>query len=158
MMLSKRMLLLVCAQFVLATSNAFGVVVVKNLSPKFVAEHKDEFRVATKMRGDAVEFTVTRYVKGARYCSAEIVVRKGGRLVVRCHLLPSGNESRLSYTFTLSPEYTIESDFLLWEGRLGDLTLIGPDNTRVTSGQRDFADVCFRISLKDFVNGMDDSR
>ncbi len=96
--------------------------------------------------------------KAARYCNAEIVIRKGGRAVVTCHLLPSQDESRVSYTFTVSPEYLCESDFVLWEGRLGDFTEIGPDNTRVTTVQPDFADVRFRFPLEDFVNSVRDSK
>ena len=157
-MLPNRMLMLVSALLALLTSNAFGVVVLLDVSPKYVADPKNEFRVATEMQNGVVEFTITRFVGAARYCSAEIVIRKGGREVVACHLLPSRDESRVSYTFSVSPEYLSESDFLLWEGRLGDFTEIGPDNTKVTTVQPDFADCRFRFPLEAFVNSVRDAK
>jgi hypothetical protein len=147
-----------CVALATVTSNAFGVVILRDISPKYVAEHKNEFRVATAMRNGNVEFRITRFLQEARHCNAEIVIRKGGHKVVACQLLPTKDKSRVSYVFTVSPEYVSESDFFLWEGRLGEFTVIGADNTKVTTVEPDFADVRFRFPLRDFANSVGDSK
>ena len=157
-MLSKPALAIFSVALATLTSNVFGVVVLRDVSPKYVAEHKNEFRVATAMRNGNVEFRITRFVHEARHCDAKIVIRKSGHAVVTCQLLPSKEKSRVSYVFTVSPEYLSESDFFLWEGRLGEFTEIGPDNTKVTTVQPDFADVRFRFPLRDFANSVGDSK
>ena len=109
------------------------------------------------MREGSVQFKVTRFVGEGRHCSGQIVIRKGGRAVVSCYVLPSEDKSRVSYVFAVSPDYISESDFFLWEGRWGELTIVARTNTKTTTKVRE-VDVRFPFPLRDFAKSVGDSQ
>ncbi|MGO9114324.1 MAG: hypothetical protein ACLP9L_34340 [Thermoguttaceae bacterium] len=158
-MLSMRMLGILCIALAMLSSRAFGVIVEIEVNPKAVAEHKDkslDVNTAKRPNG-SVEFRITRSVPEGKYCSGEIVIRKGGHEVVRCQVEQVNDKSRVSFVFTVSPDYRSESDFIMSEGNCGDVTLEFPNGKTKTSKERS-DERRLHLSLRDFVNYAGDSK
>jgi len=159
-MFSRQMLVIFPVALVTLTSNVFAVIITRDMTPAYVAAHKDEVSVTVAFKG-VVQFTITRFVQKDRYSDAEIVIRKGGQVVFVGNLLPvfSKDKSKATFTFTVSPDYVAESEFKMSEGASGELTLISADGKKaVTAMQPGFVEDVFRLRLGDFAKSPGNSK
>jgi hypothetical protein len=152
----KQIVIIVCiALTAMVTSYAFGAVILITVTPKYVAERSKEFKVETEMQKECIQFKITRFVREERHYSGELVVRKGGRDVVLCQVLPSEGKSCVTFTFLISPDYLDESDFFLSENRWIEVDFTEPGTGRKTMTKQLVGDIRFSFPLREFAKSVD---
>jgi hypothetical protein len=153
-MMWKRVLLLLCVVLTVPASYSFGDEDEVNVTVKYVAEHKDQFRVETSVCEGGVKFTFTQFADEPRYCLGNLKIRKAGRTLVDCQLLPTKAKLHVSFSFTVSREVVSESEFVLYEDGFG--RAFGPDGKplvpKVQVPQICCGGTNYYFRLKDFVN------
>jgi hypothetical protein len=148
----KRILLLLCVTSTVPASYSFGEEDDVDVTDKYVAEHKDQFRVETSVCEGGVKFTFTQFVQEPRYWLGEMKIRKGSRTLVNCQVLPAKDKSHVSFSFTVSQDVVSESEFVLYE--TGLLRLFGQDGKPIVL-HREMPQVGgtnYHFRLKDFVS------
>jgi hypothetical protein len=114
-MLWKQFLMPLYIVMTVLASYSFGEEDDVDVTDKYVAEHKDQFRVETSEREGSVKFTFTQFVHEPRYWLGNLKIRKAGRTLVDCQLLPAKDKSHVSFSFTVSQDVVSESGFVLYE-------------------------------------------
>jgi len=153
---STRIVATLCVALATLSSPAFGVVILRNVSPKY---DKEQFAVTGAPHDGSIKFRVTRFAKEERPRDGKLVIRKDGRVVASCLVRPVEAKGRLTYVFTVSSDYISESDFFLSEGRWGKFTTIDPNNGKILTVETvAYNDVRFRFALRYFVNSADTAK
>lgn len=152
----RAMLLLLCVGLsaMASYSFSFGEEDDVDVTDKYVAEHKDQFRVETSVCKGSVKFTFTQFVHEPRYWLGYLKIRKAGRTLVDCQLLPAKAKSRVTFLFTVSQDVVSESEFVLYETGLARAFL--PDGKPLVL-ESEMPQICsgtnYHFRLKEFVSG-----
>lgn len=150
-MLWKRILLLLCVALTVPASYSFGEEDDVDVTDRYVAEHKHQFRVETSVCEGSVKFTFTQFVHEPRYWLGYLKIRKAGRTLVDCQLLPAKAKLHVSFSFTVSQDVVSESEFVLYE--TGFARAFGPDGKPLVP-QIEMPQICggtnYHFRLKDF--------
>jgi hypothetical protein len=91
-----------------------------DVTNKYIAEHKDQFRVETSVcEGGIIKFTFTQFAHEPRYWLGYLKIRKAGCTLVDCQLLPAKAKLHVSFSFSVSRDVVSESEFVLYENGFG---------------------------------------
>ena len=122
-------------------------------------EEGTSYRIETVVRSGNVEFTITRTLNEsqpniggkASYDHGQLIIRKEGREVVRCELLPSQSEKKnRTYKFAVSADYIAESALVLWEDRWTHAIITDFNNKRIGTKEMLWGDREYTIQLRDY--------
>ncbi len=151
--LLKRALLPLCIAVMLVSPSS-GEEEDIDVTDKYVVEHKDQFRVETSVcEGGIIKFTFTQFAHEPRYWLGYLKIRKAGRTLVDCQLLPARTKLHVRFSFTVSQDVVSESEFVLYENGFG--RALGADGKPLVL-QIEVPQICggtnYHFRLKDFVN------